>query len=405
MYCKNCGQKIDDDDLFCGNCGTKIVRKSETAAYVPKQTQNIQQNIEQPWNTQQNIEQPWNTQQNIEQPWNTQQNINRTKEAVDDINYDYTKLPTEKPSGIKSFYFMDFLIRLGNKENIPLCIYLVLNVLLIGAFVTAVCALPVGWGMAAALLLYIASISIAVSPIGEYILRRQNGCKKIEEAAVIERLEPLFREVYYKAKKQNPSISSDVRLFINEDECPNAFATGRRTVCVTRGLLTWSDAEIKAALGHEFGHLAHKDTDRILVVAIGNTVIAGICYMFQIAAIVMDVIIAISSLFMRNDSGFWVRMVSALSRFLTVIVIRAFNRIWTQIGVLLCMKTSRGNEYQADEFSCRLGYGDALCQLLSTLPSAKPKGLFANLASSHPASEDRVARIQASMQANTISAE
>ncbi|MFR9145629.1 MAG: M48 family metalloprotease [Mediterraneibacter sp.] len=108
--------------------------------------------------------------------------------------------------------------------------------------------------------------------------------------------------------RKNPEISSDVRLFINDDDCPNAFATGRRTVCVTRGLLTWSDAEIKAALGHEFGHLAHKDTDRILVVAIGNTVIAGICYMFQIAAIIMDVIIAISSLFMRSDSGFWVRI-------------------------------------------------------------------------------------------------
>lgn len=40
---------------------------------------------------------------------------------------------------------MDLLIRLGHKENIPRCIYLVLNVLLIGGFVTAVCALPVGW--------------------------------------------------------------------------------------------------------------------------------------------------------------------------------------------------------------------------------------------------------------------
>lgn len=98
---------------------------------------------------------------------------------------------------------MDFLIWLGHKENIPLCIYLVLNVLLIGGFVTAVCALPVGWGMLAALLLYIASISIAVSPIGEYILRRQNGCRKIQEAGVIERLEPLFREVYYKAEKKS----------------------------------------------------------------------------------------------------------------------------------------------------------------------------------------------------------
>lgn len=57
--------------------------------------------------------------------------------------------------------------------------------------------------MLAALLLYIASISIAVSPIGEYILRRQNGCRKIQETGVIERLEPLFREVYYKAKKKS----------------------------------------------------------------------------------------------------------------------------------------------------------------------------------------------------------
>ena len=403
MYCKNCGQQIDDDDLFCANCGAKIVRKSEAAeaAAAPKQMQNIKQ----PKSVQQNVNQTQTVQQNINRSYNEQQNFNKAEQSTDNGNYDYTKLPTQKPEGIRSFYFMDFLIRLGNKENIPLCIYLVLNVLLIGVFVTAMFALPVGWGMIAALLLYIASISIAVSPIGEYILRRQNGCTKIQDAAVIERLEPLYREVYYKAKKQNPSISSDVRLFINEDECPNAFATGRRTVCVTRGLLSWSDAEIKAALGHEFGHLAHKDTDRILVVAIGNTVVAGICYMFQLAAIVMDVIIAISSSFMRSDNGFWVRMVSAVSRFLTVIVIRAFNRIWTQIGVLLCMKTSRGNEYQADEFSCRLGYGDALCQLLSTLPSAKPKGLFANLESSHPASEDRVARIQSLIQSNTVSVE
>ena len=393
MYCRNCGHKVADDDLFCENCGTRIDRnktlKAENPASAAGYTPSGQGNITQA--------------AGYTAPVFERKQEERTDST--DTDYDYTKLPTEKPSGIKSLYFMDFLIRLGHKENIPLCIYLVLNVLLIGVFVTAVCALPVGWGMLAALLLYIASISIAVSPIGEYILRRQNGCRKIQDAAIIERLEPIFREVYYKAKKRNPEISSDVRLFINDDDCPNAFATGRRTVCVTRGLLTWSDAEIKAALGHEFGHLAHKDTDRILVVAIGNTVIAGICYMFQIAAIVMDVIIAISSLFMKSENGFWVRMISAFSRFITVIVIRAFNRIWTQIGVLLCMKTSRGNEYQADEFSCRLGYGDALCQLLSTLPSAKPKGLFANLASSHPASEDRVARIRALAQSEPAAEE
>lgn len=96
---------------------------------------------------------------------------------------------------------MDFLIWLGHKGNILLCIYLALNVLLIGDLLRQ-CALPVGWGIPAAFLFYIASISIAVSPIGEYILRRQNGCRRIQEAGGIERLEPLFREVYYKDKKK-----------------------------------------------------------------------------------------------------------------------------------------------------------------------------------------------------------
>ena len=56
---------------------------------------------------------------------------------------------------------------------------------------------------------------------------------------------PLFKEVYYKAKMANPMISDDVRLFICDDTAPNAFATGRKTMCVTRGLLVMSDEEIK----------------------------------------------------------------------------------------------------------------------------------------------------------------
>ena len=317
--------------------------------------------------------------------------VNVSKETEE---YDYRKLPTEKPTGIRSIYFVDFLLRLTGKSNIALCIYLVLNVLLISVFVMAFFGLPVGWGIVAALLLYIASISIAISPIGEFVLRRQNGCRKIDEVAVINRLEPLFREVYYKAKKGNPMIPSDVRLFINDDECPNAFATGRKTICVTRGLLELSDEEIKATLGHEFGHLAHKDTDRILVVAIGNTVIEGICIMFQIAAIVMEVIMGITAIFMKDEDGIIMHMFGALARFLTIVIIRAFNRVWTQIGILLCMKSSRDNEYLADEFSFNLGYGNGLCQLLSSLPSEKPKGLFANLSSSHPQNTDRIARLQ-----------
>lgn len=339
MFCRKCGKEVDENDLFCWNCGAEITKRQssqssqiqiqkpasgQNAAFVQEPEAARETASDEPAREAAPVYEATPVQDaaadgtapqparmygpaendrdvpadGMESAAYSGKVVNVSQETEE---YDYRKLPTEKPTGIRSIYFVDFLLRLTGKSNIALCIYLVLNLILISLFSMAFFALPVGWGIVTALLLYIASLSIAVSPIGEFILRRQTGCVKIQEAAVINRLEPLFREVYYKAKKGNPMISNDVRLFINDDECPNAFATGRRTICVTRGLLQWSDEEIKAALGHEFGHLAHKDTDRILVISIGNTVVAGLCYLFQIAAIITDVIIGIISAFMKDE--------------------------------------------------------------------------------------------------------
>ena len=56
------------------------------------------------------------------------------------------------------------------------------------------------------------------SPIGEFIVRFQTGCKKIKDPEIMSRLEPLFYEVYQKAKMQEPLISDSVRLYMNDDE-------------------------------------------------------------------------------------------------------------------------------------------------------------------------------------------
>ena len=187
-------------------------------------------------------------------------------------------------------------------------------------------------------------------------------------------------------------ISSDVRLFINDDDAPNAFATGRKTICITRGLLTYSDEQIKATLGHEFGHLSHKDTDRILVVSVGNTIISIIFMIIQICIIIANIITAIVGAFSKH--GFLISIFNAIGTFLSLIVLRGLMKLWTAFGVAMCMKTSRGNEYQADEFSFNLGYGNALCSLLNSFGDVKSKGLFASLASSHPQSSDRINRLK-----------
>ena len=68
--------------------------------------------------------------------------------------------------------------------------------------------------------------------------------------------------------------------------------------------------------------------------------------------------------------------------------------IWTKIGTLLVMKSSRANEYEADEFAFNLGYGNDLCRLLDTIGGKHAKGLFANLVSSHPHKDNRIAKLQ-----------
>jgi len=62
------------------------------------------------------------------------------------------------------------------------------------------------------------------------------------------------------------------RIYIVEQEQPNAFATGRNpehaAVCVTTGLLKAVDQEeLAGVLGHELGHIKHRDTLTMTITA------------------------------------------------------------------------------------------------------------------------------------------
>lgn len=293
-----------------------------------------------------------------------------------------------------NIYIIDFAKRMFRKANIPVLIYLILNLVIICGLMAV---LSGGESVAAAIFLglavYAVSLMIALSPIGEWCLRLQTGCRKIKNQEQLEFLMPIFNRVYAKAKQADPSISDNVKLFINRDECPNAFATGRKTICVTAGLLSMPADQIEATLAHEFGHLAHKDTDLILVVTVGNMIFSLIITFIKL--IIWIVEIGLDSV-NEGISG-------ALCAFLSLLFVDFFVWFWTKIGSWLVLKSSRSNEYEADEFAFRLGYGDSLCDLLSFFDDgARPKGLFATLASSHPESADRIARIRALASAPQI---
>lgn len=205
---------------------------------------------------------------------------------------------------------------------------------------------------------------------------------------------PLFNTVYAQVKEANPSIPDGVQLYISEDEFPNAFATGRKTICVTRGFLTKSPEEIKAVLAHEFGHLAHKDTDIILFVSVGNLIVMFAVAMFRAVFFALYKLTHWSYSNSNNVNGYKMAdNTTHLYKFFTAII-AAIMWVWTKIGVFLVMKSSRDNEFEADQFAYQLGYGPALCSVLTSISSNGAKGLFASLMSSHPDSAVRIERLK-----------
>lgn len=202
MFCENCGNQISDKDMYCACCGAKINKRyagpSQDQNYVTPEWEQIPPNDQWPSN---------------------QANPVRMNQPA--------PMPANKAaasSGIRNVYFVDFLCRLFSKENIPLCIYLVINMVIIGGIMSVLFVLPLQWGMLSGFFVYLATIVIALSPIGEFIVRFQTGCKKIKDPEIMSRLEPLFYEVYQKAKMQEPLISDSVRLYMNDDESENAKA-------------------------------------------------------------------------------------------------------------------------------------------------------------------------------------
>lgn len=191
------------------------------------------------------------------------------------------------------------------------------------------------------------------------------------------------------------------KVYIIPDQVPNAFATGRNpsnaAVAVTEGLLELLDEnEVEAVLAHELSHVRHYD---ILVGTIAATIagaIGVIANMMQFGA-----------MFGGNDRN---RMNPLMMIVLAIILPFA--------AAIIQMAISRNREYMADEGAARLTrHPEWLQSALAKLSGYNAQGMvheatpqsahmfiinpflgknisFASLFSTHPSTEDRIARLE-----------
>lgn len=312
-----------------------------------------------------------------------------------------------------STYVMDFVKRLPRKQNIPVIIYLFLNLVIlyfgnfltIEAFISGIsdgAALVVS--VPVSIIVYAIGIVISLSPVGEWILRKKSHCEEFEDEKAEERIKSLFNEVLTRAKEVNPSLPDDIKLYYVDDEEVNAFAVGRKTIGITKGALALSDNQIKGILGHELGHISNHDTDLSLVVNVANWFVTGyfliiraITLLFKASAKVASLAGALLS---TSISEFITNVIIArLIDLIDFICITLVSALWTALGNLLIKASTRSNEYLADEFSKRLGYGEDLISVIATFENRKYsknpiKRVAAALADTHPTPKKRIAALR-----------
>jgi len=193
------------------------------------------------------------------------------------------------------------------------------------------------------------------------------------------------------------------KVYIIDNETPNAFATGRNpehaAVAVTSGILRiLSKEELMGVIGHELSHIQHRD---ILISTIAATMAGAISMLSSMAR--WGAIFGVG----RSDD----EEGGGGGNFLFVLL---FTMVASIAAMLIQMAISRSREYLADEGGAHLSHPLSLAKALGKLDMAAQRnpmranpstahmfivnpltgGGVLSLFRTHPPTEERIARLE-----------
>ncbi|HAX44973.1 MAG: zinc metalloprotease HtpX [Bryobacteraceae bacterium] len=253
---------------------------------------------------------------------------------------------------------------------------------------------PGGNGMAIGLMMAL-GMNFFSYFFSEKMALKSSGAIRVSETEnpqIYRRLEPMTRQLCQRMGLPMP------KLWVIPEQAPNAFATGRNpknsSVAVTAGLLElMNQEELEGVVAHELAHIKNRD---ILISSIAATVGAALTYMAHMAMFFGG---------RHDDDDAPNPMVALLMLILAPVA-----------AGIIQMAISRTREYAADETAARaIGSGSGLASALGRLegwskriPMHSNEAMshmyivkpltgqsLAKLFSTHPATQERIARLRA----------
>lgn len=210
------------------------------------------------------------------------------------------------------------------------------------------------------------------------------------------KIEPLLTDVQHSVEKNCGYSPIKLNLMAIDSPMPNAFALGKNTVAVSRGLYEkFDDDQIRAVLAHEMGHLHHKDS-RKLAVTVGLsyfTLLFGalsfVTYGF-LRGVFSNAVRSGNEIFKLAGFIFGVFLIPVAFLFL------GFFKFGNGLFTLGLLAIGRKEEFKADNFACKAGYGDSLLEFLDLIKNYEfeDNSLFAKIQRTHPSVMLRIDEIE-----------
>ena len=294
--------------------------------------------------------------------------------------------------------------------NIGLIISLLINFTISFVFVSLFTN-DVASGIGITLLIFICSIGILYTPVGDWWYRKIVLNLREPTETEKRRLMPIYNEVYKRALGASPNLSKSIKLFIYNDDDINAFAIGLKTIAVHRGMLINNiyDNEIAAILGHEFAHIANGDTFCTILAVQSNAIVSVFRTLFSVLMIVVAKIIGffVALVFETEqgaENGFTIAetCVKGISW-----LIDKFVLVFVVISVMIAQYSRRQHELAADNFTAKLGYGQPMIhffQRFEEFDTTSNTFSFSHLLyGTHPSMQVRISNLQNNINSNAIS--
>lgn len=261
-------------------------------------------------------------------------------------------------------------------------------------------------GLIYSFILIAAAGIFAVSPLNESIGRTCLGCRPAtteEREKILGAWQAVINSIGNSLDDKTKERFENVKLFVSDEKLPNAFALGRNTVCVTKGLLYLSSpSEITGVLAHEAGHLHFGDSQRLAMALTANRLGVASYWVLDLFTRIFAGFskgVSNAGMVFSRESGVFISLMGLLL-WISAVIINACMRIIcflfkmaVDIGI---HAVGRKEEFRADLFAKNIGYGQPLAKFLRQIEAldTAPKNIWQVIYRTHPPTAERIDRLE-----------